>query len=629
MPLRFVLVALLIATGVYLLHLGDYFFFDSVHAIADNQVLRTINGQFDHLRLALLSTGAGPLGRPLSNLSFALNALLAGDVSPFSIKFTNILIHGLTGVGMFLLLQLVLRSSPLLRWPQQQAALVAAMTAVVWLLHPLHVSTVLYAVQRMAQLSALFTVFGLYCYFQIRIPWMQRRPALVDFSRAVFCVFLFTSLAAFSKENGLLLPWLLLSMEMCLFRFSLAGSPCRTCAWSGYLMMVLPFLLIALMLVSGAYAVTGAYELRDFSLAERLLTQTRILWLYLYWLLLPMPSELGFFHDDIALIRSAFEPLFLLSAAGWLGLIGLAWCWRNRLPLLPLALLWFFYGHFMESGVVALELAFEHRNYLPALGPLLLVCQGICALQRRFRRRETLVFVGVLAVLGSSLFWRTSFWRSERQLAEHHYTSHPTSVRARIHLASVYRELAATAGDRDRAQQYYRAAYQLARQVYVGDRQSVAALYLLTRFDANSSQPGNARQWQKALDQVVREHPLDLADMTFLLKYVECIKLQSCRSPPGGLRPLLEFVVREYNRLPVLRHLLADYCLALGDLECARDEGEALLAAHPDYGAILSLLYEVAADSGDNGEILQGLQRLLRHDRRRRIAGRIAFEEAP
>ena len=42
--------------------------------------------------------------------------------------------------------------------------MIACLAAAIWLLHPLHVSTVLYTVQRMAQLSALFSLVTLLLY---------------------------------------------------------------------------------------------------------------------------------------------------------------------------------------------------------------------------------------------------------------------------------------------------------------------------------------------------------------------------------------------------------------------------------------------------------------------------------
>jgi hypothetical protein len=46
--------------------------------------------------------------------------------------------------------------------------MLASLLAAIWLLHPLNASTVLYAVQRMAQLSALFVLAAVWAYLAAR-----------------------------------------------------------------------------------------------------------------------------------------------------------------------------------------------------------------------------------------------------------------------------------------------------------------------------------------------------------------------------------------------------------------------------------------------------------------------------
>ena len=100
----------------------------------------------------------------------------------------------------------------------------ALLTSALWLLHPLHVSTVLYAVQRMAQLSTLFTLAGLYVFARYRSRWAVAGASPGDVLACLLWLFLFTLLAAFSKENGVLLPWLVVVCEMFVYRGQWAGA---------------------------------------------------------------------------------------------------------------------------------------------------------------------------------------------------------------------------------------------------------------------------------------------------------------------------------------------------------------------------------------------------------------------
>ena len=97
-----------------------------------------------------------------------------------------------------------------------------------------------------------------------------------------------------------------------------------------------------------------------------------MLWFYLGLILLPRLEALGLYHDDIPLSIGLLNPSTTLPA--WLGLaslVWLAWWLRRRAPLVSFGIVWFFIGHAMESTVLPLEIAHEHRNYVPLFGLLL------------------------------------------------------------------------------------------------------------------------------------------------------------------------------------------------------------------------------------------------------------------
>ena len=54
----------------------------------------------------------------------------------------------------------------------------------------------------------------------------------------------------------------------------------------------------------------------------------------------------------------------------WLLAIGGLVRYRHSQPALAFGLAWFLLGHSLESTFIPLEIAHEHRNYLPALGLL-------------------------------------------------------------------------------------------------------------------------------------------------------------------------------------------------------------------------------------------------------------------
>ena len=160
------------------------------------------------------SVGVG--GRPVAMLSFVLNwQTSAGEI--WSLKHTNLAIHLMCGALLFWLSGRLL-AEPLSAVPTHRWWL-ALLVASLWLLAPMQVSTVLYVVQRMAQLATLFVLAGLLCYVTGRQQLTKRRR--LGIALMCLCFVLFWPLATLSKQNGALLPLLAL-----LFLASRAG--CRS-----------------------------------------------------------------------------------------------------------------------------------------------------------------------------------------------------------------------------------------------------------------------------------------------------------------------------------------------------------------------------------------------------------------
>jgi hypothetical protein len=84
-------------------------------------------------------------------------------------------------------------------------------------------------------------------------------------------------------------------------------------------------------------------------------------------MIFPHPSRLNVDYD-FSISQSLIDPpstlLCLLLIAG---LIGLALYRAKKGLLLSFAILWFFGNLVIESSVIALDIIFEHRTYLPSM----------------------------------------------------------------------------------------------------------------------------------------------------------------------------------------------------------------------------------------------------------------------
>ncbi len=373
----------LLTAVIYFPGLAGPFLFDDGPALSSNPYLRIDGTQFEQWRAAIFSSASGPLQRPLAMWSFAVNQVAAGELATWPVKLVNLLVHLCCGGLVYVFAKMVMaRGAPDMRDQSHQH--VALLATALWLLAPLHVSTVLYAVQRMAQFAALFSLLGLCLFMYRRAQWAERGASAGDLLATGLWLLLLVFLAAFSKENGLLLLWLLPVLEVTLFRGRWAGSDNKLVLWLGSLGVVLPLMLLLIATLMVPELITDRYAGREFTLQERLLTQLRLLWQYIDWLLLPDISTMGFQHDDIALSSSWYQPwTTLFSGIAWMAMGVLAWVLRRRLPLLGFALLFYWVGHAMESSVWPLEMVYEHRSYLPSVGLYILVAALLCGVLRR------------------------------------------------------------------------------------------------------------------------------------------------------------------------------------------------------------------------------------------------------
>ncbi|MFK2903238.1 hypothetical protein ISP17_04625 [Dyella ginsengisoli] len=386
----------------------------------------------DSWRHVMFSNGSGMFGRSLSMATLMLSAWLGG-YTPFAFKLGNLLVHLLCGLaGWHLLRRALARDARL----AAHASLTAALLAAMWLLHPLNVSTTLYAVQRMAQISTLFTLASLGVYLAARQALEQGngRRALVG----LFVLFpLLVALGLLGKENAVVAPALCLVLELAYFGHTRADKRALGAFYT--LFLAVPGLLASTWLLHAGGLLSG-YRERDFTLPQRLLSESRALMDYVGALLLPRGPSMGVFTDDFATSTGWLSPpTTLFSVLALVTLTALAVALRKRAPSVFAGWFFFLVAHAVESSFLPLELYFEHRNYLPAFG-LLLAVAGMAELVTRKLHTQNLSRhqLGLLAAtafalaLGFATYARAVVWSSEGTLLAQEVRYHPGSLRANL-----------------------------------------------------------------------------------------------------------------------------------------------------------------------------------------------------
>lgn len=317
---------------------------------------------------------AGPAGRPLSLLSFVPNyADWPGN--PWGMVQGNVLLHLLNGLLAWLLLAQLWRACPsptrAVDTPPVAPVPWGALGAVLWAALAIHATAILMPVQRMTLVSAFFVFLTLWLFVVVRRRWAGAggMGPLIGISAIVG---LGAGLAILGKESGALAVSLVAVLETLWLRHLPAPASRRLWRlWVLLAWLAVPMVLLVQYGVRDWAGLMNTYAYyRPFSLAERLATESVILWEYVRQTLLPRAALLGPFHDGHAVYNWAmWQPWAALAA--WVALLAGLWRWARAGTLgaraVLLAVVFYLVSHQIESTFVPLELYFEHRNYIGTL----------------------------------------------------------------------------------------------------------------------------------------------------------------------------------------------------------------------------------------------------------------------
>lgn len=432
---QFIFCALLLAS------LASCFFiyqagFDGIFLVDDNANLAELNRNggvtsFENARYFVFSNTSGMLGRPISMLSFLIeDQYYPGSVASY--RYTNVLIHLLCGLVFLLFSYKLLRQ---LSVGENAAWAIAFVASTWWLFAPIHVSTALYPIQRMTQLSTLFTLIGLMCY-------LKGRALLVvspgrGYIWLVGGLYGFGALAVFSKENGALIFIYAAACEMAILSARGTFSDRWVKVSIGF-----PLLVGALFSIREFGKWVAGYDIRLFSFSERLLTEAVILVDYLARILFSITGKMGLIQDDYPISTGFFTPWYTgLAIVFHLILLVGAWQLRKKIPIFFLGVFWFYGGHLLESTVIPLELYFEHRNYMPSMSVVLASVYFLAVVPGLITaKRFALALLILVAIIGCNQ--RAEIWGDPQALFTKWANEHPESLRAQ----TIYIKLLARSG---------------------------------------------------------------------------------------------------------------------------------------------------------------------------------------
>jgi len=455
---RTIIIAILACLGfaalgaaIYANTLESPFLFDSSARILDNPNFRIGDLSLDNLEKAAFRK-PGLKSRPVANVTFALNYLFNGyDTTGYHV--INIVIHIVNGLLLLVFLTQTLALSGLNLTNGHRHA-VAMLAALIWFANPLHTQSVTYIVQRANSMAALFYMLAFCLYIHGRRKGIAGQASWPWFACAVPAWLL----ALGCKQNAAILPLFILLYEWFFF---------QGLSWK-WIRKHLPLMaLVAVALVVVALVFLGndpltrltslhAFSKAQFTYAERILTQPRVIVYYMSLFLFPHPGRLNIDYD-YPLSTSLFDPvttlwsLLLIVAA-----LGAAVYTARRNRLLSFAILWYFGNLLIESSVIPLDIIFEHRTYIPSM--LIPVMPTVwCFSAIRNKRIATALLLLPVGLFAFWTFERNTVWKDRITFWQDCVAKSPNKARPQFNLGAAFAEVE----NNEAAMKHYRRALAL------------------------------------------------------------------------------------------------------------------------------------------------------------------------
>jgi tetratricopeptide (TPR) repeat protein len=430
------------------------FMLDDPLAIKDNPTIK-------HLGPALFPPpNATTGGRPLLNLTFALNYALGG-LNVGGYHAFNLLIHALAGLTLFGIVRRTLLRLELsdcgrgvltphlsrLRGEDtpptvDSATVLAFFVAVIWVVHPLQTEAVTYISERAESLVGLFYLLTLYCFVRSTDETGERsergsppNSAVQPFSSSVLSwrlasVF-FCFLGATTKEIIVTAPVIILLYD----RTFVAGSFREAWRqhWGYYLGLASIWLLLAFLMAGLNQRGAGFdYGVTWWSYA---LTSCRSVILYLKLAVWPHPLVFDYGFDVITSESKALPYVLVLVML----LVGTALAlWRR--PVVGFVVAWFFLILAPTTSIVPLagQPMAEHRMYLPLAAVIALAVLGSYAW---LGRRCTWLLLAFALGLGFLTERRNEEYRNPLTFWSELVVRRPDNARAHVNLGIVLLDL--------------------------------------------------------------------------------------------------------------------------------------------------------------------------------------------
>ena len=472
---------IVVGAAAYANSFNGSFVFDDEPNILENAHIRSL---WPISRVMSAPERSGLSGRPILSLSLALNYAVSG-YSVWSYHLFNLAVHILAGLTLYGIIRRALLSERLRERFSKYTAVLAWIIAAIWLVHPLQTESVTYIVQRTESMMGLFYLLTLYS----AIRAMEAGGGLLWPAVSVVCC----GLGMGAKEVMVTAPVMVLLYDRAFAAGSFGAALRRR--WGLYAGLAAAWVILIALIWSGPRSASAGFSL-SFGPLDYAMNQCFVILHYIRLSVWPAGLCLDY---SWPVVRDFWR---LLPFAAVILVLGVVIIWgliRNQAWSYPAA--WFFVILSPTSSFVPIvDLAFEHRVYLPLAGLIVLVVlaghilsrQGwLTPLERRPARGAGLVLVAIaIVVLGLLTLQRNKDYHSGMTIWQKTLDIVPDNARAHYNLGLVIQKQ----GRLDEAISRYRQAIKLKPDHVQAYNNLGLALSSQGRFDEAAGQFNRALQ---------------------------------------------------------------------------------------------------------------------------------------
>jgi len=378
---------------------------------------------------AIFTQPVGGNYHPITIASLALNYQLSG-LDPFPYLLVNFLLHIINTALVFYFIWLI---SAKKTW-------VAAFTALIFGIHPMHVESVAWITERKDVLYTFFFMLSLIQYWQ----YLKNNKM----TNLIFC-FLFFALSLLSKPAAIILPLIL---------FLLDYFKGRSLSKKIFLEKILFFLAaIGFTIVTLKFQSPVAVgDFNEFPLWTRPFLASYTVMTYFVRFFIPYP--LSAFHPFPS--PGHLGSVILAAPVFILALLALFW-WFRKNKIVVFGILFFLVNLALVSQImpIGFTIISERYTYTPYIGIGFLLAMWLYNYRSAFSKQLSwAIFTLTALTFGFMTFQRTKVWRDSGALWSDVIKHYPNASMPRTNRASYYSVLAVTPGHEKEKDSLYKQA---------------------------------------------------------------------------------------------------------------------------------------------------------------------------